>query len=42
MWYVPLANEAFWSAVYGLSGHLGVPPFLAMIGLHGFQFWRGR
>jgi Zn-dependent protease len=42
MWYVPPANEAFWSTVYGLSSRLGIPPLLAMIGLQGFQFWRGR
>jgi Zn-dependent protease len=40
MWYVPPANEAFWSAVDSLSSHLGIPPMLAMIGLQGFQFWR--
>jgi Zn-dependent protease len=40
MWYVPPANEAFWSTVYGLSSRLGIPPFLAIEGLQGFQFWR--
>lgn len=40
MWYVPAANEAFWASVFSVSGHLGIPPMLAMEGLQGFQFWR--
>lgn len=41
MWYVPVANRAFWSVVLGVCGVLGVPPDLAWEGWSRFQFWKG-
>lgn len=40
MWYVPVANFAFWETVSTALSALGVEPRLALHGWHEFQFWR--
>ena len=40
MWYVPVANHAFWSAVGAVLGGLGIDSDLAWEGWREFQFWR--
>lgn len=40
MWYVPAANEAFWTVVYSLSDLLHIDRYLAQTGWWQFRFWR--
>ncbi len=40
MWYVPAANEAFFSAVFAILDLLHIDSRLAVFGLREFQFWR--
>jgi Zn-dependent protease len=39
LWYVPAANHAFWSTVYGITDILGVDRNFAINGLIQFRFW---
>jgi Zn-dependent protease len=39
LWYVPAANHAFWSTVYGITDILGVDRDFAINGLIQFRFW---
>ena len=38
--WVPAINQAFFGAIYGVLGLLGVPPILASAGFGLYQFWR--
>ncbi|HWV99303.1 MAG TPA: site-2 protease family protein [Candidatus Acidoferrum sp.] len=40
LWYVPPANQAFWTIVYTVSDRLGIDHELALTGWWQFQFWR--
>ena len=40
LWYVPPANQAFWSVVWSVSDRLGIDYELARTGWWQFQFWR--
>jgi len=39
-WYVPLVSEVFWRLVGRISGFLGVPLQLAVLGMSQFTFWK--
>lgn len=40
LWYVPAANNVFWTVVLSLTHLVGVPLQLAQLGLSGFMFWQ--
>jgi Zn-dependent protease len=39
-WYVPIIGDGFWRLVGLIAQFLGIPLYLASLGLGGFQFWR--
>jgi Zn-dependent protease len=40
LWYVPPANQAFWTIVYTVSDRLAIDHELALTGWWQFRFWR--
>lgn len=40
LWYVPPANDAFWTVIYTVSQGLGISDELARTGWWQFRFWR--
>ncbi len=39
LWYVPVANDAFWGLVLSIARAVGVPLQLVQLGFSSFQFW---
>lgn len=40
LFFVPAVSQAFFSAAFGLTDMLGLPPGPIIAGLHSFQFWK--
>lgn len=40
LWYVPIVGDVFWTFIFTFAEVLGIPTFLAGVGLSQFMFWR--
>ncbi|MEJ5224977.1 MAG: site-2 protease family protein [Anaerolineales bacterium] len=40
LWYVPIVGDVLWTFIFTFAEVLGIPTFLAGLGLSQFMFWR--
>lgn len=40
LWYVPIVGDVLWTFIFNFAEILGIPTFLAGLGLSQFMFWR--
>ncbi len=40
LWYVPIVGDVLWTFIYTVADVIGIPPFMANLGLSQFMFWR--